>query len=81
MPSWLRSCLILATVAAAALVLWFGIMLAILCAAIILVPLWIWILLAGKRLPRGQGPVTIEGEYRASETPALEERNDPRERH
>ncbi|MBI3068492.1 MAG: hypothetical protein HY323_18800 [Betaproteobacteria bacterium] len=79
MPAWLRTWLIIAAIVAGAVLLWIGLTLTVLVVAFVLLPFWLWTLIAGKRSRRG--PVTIEGEYQVSEAPELEAWNDPPERH
>jgi len=70
-PTWLRIWLTLSVVAAGAVLLWLGLVLAlavVLAATLALLPVWAWKLLTAKR--RSAGPATIEGDYTIS-TPSV----------
>ena len=71
LPTWLRAWLTLSVIAAGAVLLWLGLVLAlavVLAAALALLPVWAWRLLTAKR--RSEGPATIEGEY-TTNTPSV----------
>jgi len=73
---WLRVWLTLSVIAAGAVLLWLGLVLAlavVLAAALALLPVWAWRLLTAKRRPAG--PATIEGDYTIS-TPSVAETRD-----
>ncbi len=64
LPTWLRIWLTLAAVAAGAILLWFGLVMAlavVVVAALALLPVWVWRLITTNR--RSGGPATIDGEY------------------
>ncbi len=62
-PTWLRVWLTIAAVAAGAVLLWLGVILA-LAMLFAAVPVWAWRLFAANR--RSGGPATIEGDYTIS---------------
>ncbi len=59
-PTWMRVWLIVAAVAAGAVLLWLGLVLA-LAVLFAAVPVWAWRLFTASR--RSEGPAAIEGEY------------------
>ncbi len=72
-PAWLRVWLIIAAVAAGAILLWLGLVLAlavVLAATLALLPVWAWRLFSANR--RSGGAVTIEGEYTISAPSVIE---------
>lgn len=76
LPTWLRVWLTLSVVAAGAVLLWLGLVLAlavVLAATLALLPVWAWKLLTANR--RSAGPATIEGEY-TKNTPSVIEAQD-----
>lgn len=75
MPGWLRTSLAIAAVVGGALLLWFGLALLAAGLLIVVVPIWLWSLLARRRVPAG--PVTLEGSAtRVEETVALSPQTD-----
>lgn len=63
MPGWLRTWLIIAAIVGGAVLLWVGFTLLAVLLAVVLLPYWLWTLVARSR--GLGGPVTIEGEVRS----------------
>lgn len=59
MPGWLKTWLIVAAIVGGVVLLWIGLALLAVVLVVLLVPYWLWTLLARSREP--SGPVTIEG--------------------
>ena len=68
-PAWLRVWLAIAAVVVGAILLWFGLVLAlalVFTIAVALIPVWVWRLYTAPRPPAA--PATIEGEYSVTPT-------------
>ena len=81
LPTWLRVWLTISVVAAGAVLLWLGLVLAlavVLAAALALLPIWAWRMLTANR--HSGGPATIEGDYTISTPPVIEARDEAPDR-
>jgi len=80
-PAWLRVWLIVAAVAVGAVLLWFGLVLAlavVLTVAVALLPVWVWRLFTAHRRPAA--PATIDGEYTVTTISATDNRQEAHDR-
>ena len=76
-PTWLRVWLTIAAIAAGAVLLWLGLVLA-LAVLFAAVPVWAWSLFTGNR--RSRGLATIDGEYTISTPSVIDARDEAPDR-